>query len=186
MLRTRLASPILVCLNLQRAYTDPRDQCYAPRSAAALVNAGACLAWARRQDMAVWHVHTRGEGTRGAPIPGFEPRPNERLLMKHSWSLFDSADVARSRPTLRHAFVLGFTAAKDCVASAVDAERFGVCLAFITDAIASSSLPNQSAEVVDEVMASLLGEWAIGVTTAELLRREPQLVETGGLGLERQ
>ncbi|MEZ5957958.1 MAG: hypothetical protein R3C27_12185, partial [Hyphomonadaceae bacterium] len=81
---------------------------------------------------------------------------------------------------------LGFAAAKDCVASAIDAERAGVCLAFITDAIASSSLPNQPADVVDEVMVALLGEWAIGVTTAELLRREPQLVTAGEPGFERQ
>lgn len=186
MLPTRVALPVLVCLNLQRAYTDPRDRCYAPRGATALVHAGACLAWARRQDMIIWHVHTRAEGVRATPIPGFEPRPNERLLMKHSWSLFDSAEVARARPALQHAFVLGFAAAKDCVASAIDAERAGVCLAFITDAIASSSLPNQPADVVDEVMVALLGEWAIGVTTAELLRREPQLVTAGEPGFERQ
>lgn len=176
MLRVRAQSPVLVCLNLQRAYTDPRDECYAPQSTAALVHAGACLAWARRQEMPVWHVHTRTPGPRSAPIPGFEPRPNERLLMKRSWSLFDSADVARARPPLQHAFVLGFTAVKDCVAAAIDAERTGVQLVFVTDAIASSSLPNQPAELVDSMMASLLGEWAVTVTTADLLRREPQSI----------
>jgi nicotinamidase-related amidase len=180
---TRFVSPVLVCLNLQHAYTDPRDPCYAPRSTSALVHAGACLAWARRQDMAIWHVHTRSEGARSAPIPGFEPRPTERLLMKQSWSLFDSAEVTRVRPPLQHAFVLGFTAAKDCVATAIDAERSGVQLVFITDAIASSSMPNQPADVVDDVMASLLGEWAVGVTTAELLRREPRLVASPGVRL---
>ncbi|MEZ5961386.1 MAG: isochorismatase family protein [Hyphomonadaceae bacterium] len=179
MLIVRSPSPVLVCLNLQRAYADPRDELYAPRGTAALVHAGACLASARRQEMPVWHVHTRADGPRGVPIPGFEPRPNERLLMKRTWSLFDSAEVARARPPLQHAFVMGFTAVKDCVATAVDAERTGVQLVFITDAIASSSLPNQSAEVVDDVMASLLGEWAVSVTTAELLRREPQLVTCG-------
>ena len=186
MLPTRHASPILVCLNLQRAYTDPLDRCYAPRGATALVHAGACVAWARRQNMTVWHVHTRTHGAHSMPIPGFEPRPNERVLMKQSWSLFDSTDVARARPALHDAFVLGFTAAKDCVATAIDAERAGVRLAFITDAIASSSLPNQSAEVVDDVMASLLGEWAASVTTAELMRRESQFVTSGELGFERQ
>ncbi len=183
---TRHSAPVLVCLNLQRAYIDPRDRCYAPRGATALVHAGACVSWARRQNMPVWHVHTRTEGARSMPIPGFEPRPNERVLMKKSWSLFDSAEVARARPALQHAFVLGFTAAKDCVATAIDAERAGVRLAFITDAIASSSLPDQPAEVVDDVMASLLGEWAARVTTAELLRREPQLVASGESGFERK
>lgn len=183
---TRHSAPVLVCLNLQRAYTDPLDRCYAPRGATALVHAGACVAWARRQSMPVWHVHTRANGARSMPIPGFEPRPNERVLMKQSWSLFDSTEVARARPALQHAFVLGFTAAKDCVATAIDAERAGVRLAFITDAIASSSLPNQSADVVDDVMASLLGEWAACITTAELLRREPQLVTSGESGFERQ
>lgn len=182
---TRHVSPVLVCLNLQRAYINPRDECYAPRGATALFHAGACLAWARRRDMEIWHVHTRTNGVRSTPIPGFEPRPNERLLMKRSWSIFDSNEVARARPALRHAFVLGFTAAKDCVATAIDAERSGVQLAFITDAIASSSLPNQPAEVVDDVLASLLGEWAAGVTTEELLRREPQLAASGEWGLER-
>ncbi|MCC6786370.1 MAG: isochorismatase family protein [Hyphomonadaceae bacterium] len=186
MLPTRRASPVLVCLNLQRAYTDPLDRCYAPRGATALVHAGACVAWARRQSLPVWHVHTRVDGARSMPIPGFEPRPNERVLMKQSWSLFDSAEVARARPALHHAFVLGFTAAKDCVASAIDAERAGVRLAFVTDAIASSALANQSADVVDDVLASLLGEWATSVTTAELLRREPQLVASGETGFERQ
>lgn len=181
----RRALPVLVCLNLQRAYADPLDECYAPRSATALVHAGACLAWARRQELAIWHVHTRAGGARSAPIPGFEPRPTERLLMKRSWSLFDSIEVERARPPLREAFVLGFTAAKDCVATAIDAERAGVRLAFIVDAIASSSLPNQSAEVVDDVMAALLGEWAASVTTAELLRREPQLARSGEHGFER-
>lgn len=178
----RCIAPVLVCLNLQRAYVDPLDSRYAPGGATALVHAGACLAWARRHGLAVWHVHTRG-GAGSTPIPGFEPRPNEPLLMKRSWSLFDSAELRRATPRLQHAFVLGFTAAKDCVATAVDAERSGVQLAFITDAIASSSLPNQPAEVVDDVMASLLEDWAVGITTAELLRCEPMLVTSQERGL---
>ncbi len=168
-------SPLLVCLNMQRPYLDPRDPCFAPRGPEALINAGACLAWARRQEMPVWHVHTRGLGARSIPIAGFEPRPSERLLMKQSWSLFDSVDVARASPPLQHAFVVGFTAAKDCLATAIDAERAGVRLVFITDAIASPPLSNQPIEVFEDVLASLLSDWAVGVTTADLLCRQSRL-----------
>lgn len=168
--------PLLICLNLQRTYIDPRDACYAPRGAEALVNAGACLAWARRREMPVWHVHTRSIGARSAPIPGFEPRPSERLLMKQSWSLFDSAEVVHAKPTLERAFVVGFSAAKDCLATAIDAERTGVRLVFITDAIASPLLSNQPIEVFEDVLASLLSDWAVGVTTANLLRHQNRLV----------
>jgi len=172
-------APVLICLNLQCAYIDARDPCYAPRSVEALVHASACLSWARRQSIKVWHVHTRDEGARGAPISGFEPRPDEPLFFKQSWSLFDSAELARAHPPLRDAFVIGFTAAKDCVAAAIDAERAGARLIFVTDAIASSSLADQPAELVDNVMAALLAEWAVGVNTAELLRREPRRAAYG-------
>ena len=95
--------------------------------------------------------------------------------MKQSWSLFDSVDVARASPPLQHAFVVGFTAAKDCLATAIDAERAGVRLVFITDAIASPPLSNQPIEVFEDVLASLLSDWAVGVTTADLLCRQSRL-----------
>ena len=174
----RSTAPLLICLNLQRLYADPAHASYAPRSAEALVNAGACLAWARRQEMPVWHVHTRTLGARSVPIPGFEPRISERLLIKESWSLFDSIEVARAQPQLQRAFVVGFTAARDCLATALDAARAGARLVFITDAIASPPLSNQPIEVFEEVLASLLADWAASVTTAELLRRHSRLFAT--------
>jgi nicotinamidase-related amidase len=173
---THSTTPLLICLNMQRIYIDPRDPSYAPRGAEALVNAGACLAWARRRELPVWHVHTRTIGARSVPIPGFEPRPSERLLMKQSWSLFDSIEVARAWPRLERAFIVGFTAAKDCLATAIDAERTGVRLVFITDAIASPPLSNQPIEIFENVLASLLSDWAVGITTADLLRHQNRLL----------
>ncbi len=178
------SAPVLVCLNLQRAYIDPADPCFAPRADTALIHAGACLAWARRQNLSVWHVQTSGDGPRFAPIPGFEPNPSEPVLRKRASSLFDSTDLARARPPLRYAIVLGFTAARDCLASAVDAERSGAQLVFVSDAIASSALTHHAPELVDSVLTALLGEWAVMVTTAELLRREPRLVPEFGGELE--
>lgn len=169
-------APVLICLNLQRAYTDPFDGRYAPRHASTLIHAGACLSWARRQGLGIWHVHTSGRDASSAPIPGFEPRPDEPLLLKGSWSLFGSTEVQRMRPPLRHAFILGFAAARDCVAAAVEAERCNAQLVFVIDAIASSALPDQPPDTVDAVVGAILDEWAIGVTTAELLRREPQMI----------
>lgn len=170
----RPLAPVLVCLNLQRPYVDPSSPCYAPRGAEALINAGACVAWARRQLIPVWHVHTHNLGSRSAPIPGFEPRPNEKLLTKRSWSLFDSADIAQASPALEHAFVVGFTASRDCLATAIDAERAGAKLVFVTDAIASARISAQPIEIFEEVLSSLLGDWAHSVTTASLLRRQPK------------
>jgi nicotinamidase-related amidase len=169
-------APLLICLNLQRTYIDPQHAFYAPRGAEALVNVGACLAWARRREMPVWHIHTQSTGARALPIPGFEPRPCERVLTKQSWSLFDSAEVVCARPALERAFVVGFTAAKDCLAAAIDAERAGVRLVFITDAIASPPMSNQPIEIFEDVLASLLGAWAVGVTTADLMRHQHRLV----------
>ena len=171
------AAPMLVCLNLQAAYLDPRGESFAPRAFATLAQAQACLQWARGQELPVVHVHTRaGLGRPAAPpIPGFEPRLSEPLVMKRSASIFDSDELERVRPRLEEAIVIGFSGLRDCVAAAIDAERAGARLVFVSDAIASTRLADHEPNLVDAFVAALISEWAPLVTTENLLRRDLRL-----------
>lgn len=167
------APPGLVCLNLQQDFIQPGTH-WVPGAHGVLANAHAVLGWARRLGLPILHVlsthRTPAHGAR--PIRGFESSSSEALAFKKSASIFDNEDVARLLARGEGAFVLGFTGHEDCMASAFDAQRRDVPLAFVVDAIASPALGAFSAETINGVVAAVLGELAAKITTAELLARE--------------
>lgn len=165
----------LICLNLQRGYISRDNELFAPEAPRALINAQACLRWARGAGLAVVHVHTLDrfdERARGAPIDGYEPLPSEPLLFKRGASLFTSDECGYvGLADLAGALVLGFSGAFDCLATAVDAERLGARLVFVADAIAS---PRRDLRAGDEAMAGLgdiLANFAAVTTTNQVLAR---------------
>lgn len=162
--------PVLLCLNLHCAYIDPADLRYAPRGLDIISQAQACLSWARRQKVPVLHIHTNVQThERLAPIPGCAPLPTEPVLQTSGWSVFASFARRASGPP-QDAFVLGFTGTQECVAAAVEAQQHRARIVFLTDAIASPRLSKHDPDVVDDVLAELLGQWGARLTTTDLLR----------------
>lgn len=161
--------PALICLNFQRwAFSSPHRS---HLHAGMLGRARTCMDWARRQMLPLIHVHSlRPGGLRelgqGA-LPGFEPLPTEILAFKRSASLFQSRELASAGP-LRDALVIGFTAARDCVAAAVDAQRMGARLMFVADAIASPDITDLEPSA-DRGIQAVLEQFAALVTTNELI-----------------
>jgi len=172
------SGPLFVCLNLQRAFVDPSSEVFAPRAPHALLHARTCLAWARERELAVVHAYTvLGPGGHSAPIPGFEPKPSELIVYKRTASLFGSVEIERAGIDVRDAFLVGFTGARDCVATAVDAERMGARVVFVTDAIASPAVGELDPFTSDTVTASILGQFGGRIATMDLIWR------SGGQGL---
>lgn len=164
-----LEPPALICLNFQRwAFSSPHRSLL---HAGMLNRARACIDWARHQTLPLIHVHSFRPGSRrehghGA-LPGFEPLPTEILAFKSSASLFQSRELAAAGP-LRDALVIGFTAARDCIAAAVDAQRMGVRLLFVADAIASPDLTDLEPSAARGIQA-VLEQFAALITTDELI-----------------
>jgi hypothetical protein len=174
----RRPGPLFICLNLQRAFLDPASEVFVPRGAHALLHARSCLAWARERELSVLHAFTTfGPGPCNAPIAGFEPKPSETIIYKRTASLFGSVEIERASVELRDAFLVGFTGARDCVATAVDAERIGARLVFVTDAIASPAFGEMDPSMSDTITASILGQFGGRIATMDLVWR------SGGQGL---
>lgn len=165
--------PLLICLNLQRRHIDAHSRLYVPRAFEVISCIHSCLAWARRTSIPLIYIHTQSADCAGNPIAGCEPRSSEAVFFKRSASFLQSAEFIRDRDLQAlDAFVVGFTTGRDCIAAAADAERLGARLLFVSDAIASSSIGDHDASVLDSVLSSVLGEFAALVPSSNLLALE--------------
>lgn len=172
--------PSLLCLNLQRDFLEPSGR-FIPRAYHTLPNALSCLSWARRLSLQVTHILTRSDTLASPrPIQGFHPRPDEIVATKSTASLFDAQHVAETLAARGGAFVVGFSGDRDCLAAAFDAQRYGVRLMFVTDAIASSAFSQQAPEQSDALVGEMLSRLAAATTTIDLLQRETGALTHGG------
>lgn len=164
-----------MCLNLQETHLNSAHPLFVPSADRVLTRAQRCLKWARGFGLRIVHVHTIRAGDRALcpspPIPGFEPRASEAVIQKHAHSFFSSAEFARLEGAARDIIALGFTTTQDCLAAAIDADRVGARLAFVSDAIASTAMAPFGAEIVDAIALGVLAQFAGQVSSEELIAR---------------
>jgi nicotinamidase-related amidase len=167
-------APVLLCLNLQKAFLASAGEAGAAQSA--LAHAHFCIDWARRNGLRIIHIHTAC-GDRSADlarIPGFEIPRSEAIVFKRAPSVFDSLEFREAASDLQHGFVVGLSGAGDCIETALDAHRAGIRLLFIADAVATS----YPSHLQDGVWA-VLGTFAGVVSTADLMAHNRNV---GGFG----
>lgn len=170
-------APALVCINLQEEWIAPASPYFVPRHPTVLRQAALCLNWARRNDLAVVHVHTlrphdrnREENFWSRPIAGFEPRAREAVVAKHGRSFFDTEEFLKAGDFsfARGLYALGFALADDCLAASYDAERIGADFILIDDAVASPGTSSYPSEVVDGVIWTVLAPFVKRISTDAL------------------
>jgi nicotinamidase-related amidase len=138
-------SPVwLICLDLQREYVVPGRPHYQPANACV---ANACvrvLEHARAQGWRVVHSQLRnsgasffGDGIFGAPIEGLRPMVTEPVFLRRSLSAFAntafSAELASACGD--DVYLMGFSMADTCLATAFAAVDLGLSLTLVEDAI---------------------------------------------------
>lgn len=164
-----------MCLNLQETHLNSAHPLFVPSADRVLTRAQRCLKWARTLGLRIVHVHTIRADDKAVrpspPIPGFEPRASEAVILKHAYSFFSSTDFARLESKARDIVALGFTTSQDCLAAAFDADRAGARLLFVSDAIASTAMAPFGAEIVDAIALGVLAQFAGQVSSEELIAR---------------
>ena len=168
--------PWLICLDLQREYVVPGRPGYACASAAV---ADACvnvLAQARARGWRI--VHSQRQWTReatfgglfGAPIEGLRPRITEPVFMRASISAFADSAFEMEMREARGAdvYLIGFSLADSCVATAFGAIDAGHSLVLVEDAV---GLGGASQLEAAEVTRALLLAHVRTVLTRDLEER---------------
>ena len=144
MRRSRWGCAWLICLDLQREYVVPGRPYYRPANASV---ANACvrvLQHARAQGWRVVHSQLRndgacffGGGVFGAPIEGLRPLVTEPVFLRRSLSPFVNAAFSSELAGAcgDDVYLIGFSMADTCLATALAAVDQGLTLTLVDDAI---------------------------------------------------
>lgn len=161
-------APLLVCLDLQRAFVEDGPHC-APHAASALLESARLLAHARRQRWRVIHCFLRRaqgavsvEGRGALPAHGFNPRSTESVIERSTLSAYGNAGFAALIEATSHktALIAGLSASMTFVATAIDAFERGHRLIVAAEALAAQDGSEAGAtehETVARDVAALLG-----------------------------
>jgi nicotinamidase-related amidase len=168
-------TPLLVCLDLQRAHTAPGAP--DPDGAARCVER--CKRLLRHARHAGWRIaHVQQHDGRMAvlpersrPIEGLEPRPSEAVFYREQPSAFASSAFADyverlARPRL---LMIGFDLAGSVLCSTVAASERGLAVTVVEGAVAAPAFGRFSSEVMGDVLLSVLGGFADIAASEEIL-----------------
>jgi nicotinamidase-related amidase len=134
----------LVCLDLQRDYVVPGRSLYAPGHGGIVLACRQVLDVARAGGWRVVHSQTRDDDTGptprdmfGAPIEGLRPLVTEPVFFRRGLSAFANPAFAAEMRGARGAevFLMGFSLAGSCLATALAAVDEGLELTLIEDAV---------------------------------------------------
>lgn len=134
----------LVCLDLQREYVVPGRACYSPAHAAVVLACRQALDVARADGWRVVHSQTRADDIGltprdmfGAPIEGLRPLVTEPVFFRRTLSAFANPAFAAEMRAARGAevFLIGFSLAGSCLATALAAVDEGLELTLLDDAV---------------------------------------------------
>jgi nicotinamidase-related amidase len=170
----------LVCLDLQREFVVPGRPLFQPGAAAVVETCSQLVRRARRDRWRILHAHrSRAEGLFGktglfaAPIEGLRPLISEPIFVRAELSAFANLDF---RAALRQArgdiYLIGFSLADSCLATAFDAVDEGLRIHLVADALGAE----RGAAAVTDIMA-VLGPMARLVSSRELCARAPEAVQ---------
>ncbi|MFI4933143.1 MAG: isochorismatase family protein [Caulobacterales bacterium] len=144
----RRSRPWLVCLDLQREFVVPGRPQYAAASAEVARTCGRLLALARGADWRVLHSQLRREHGAfcrndhfGAPIEGLRPLISEPVYLRRGLSAFSNPDFAAELGEAHgeDVYLIGFSLADTCLATALAAVDHGHSLVLVEDAVGAGA-----------------------------------------------
>jgi nicotinamidase-related amidase len=146
--------PWLVCLDLQRDYVVPGRPHYAAENAEVASTCAHVLGFARDEGWRIVHSQLREEDATPwprdlfhAPIEGLRPLISEPVFFRQGLSAFGNpafaAELRLARGT--EVFLIGFSLADTCLATALAGVDAGVSLALVEDAVGPGSTPEAAA-----------------------------------------
>ena len=134
----------LICLDLQRDYVVPGRARYAPAHSGIVLACRQVLDIARAGGWRVVHSQTRRDESAliqrdmfGAPIEGLRPLVTEPVFFRRGLSAFANPCFAAEMRAARGAevFLIGFSLADSCLATALAAVDEGLELTLLDDAV---------------------------------------------------
>ncbi len=133
----------LICLDLQRDHVIPGRPRYSPANADVAAACAHVLGLARDEGWRVVHSQHRAEadahprGLFDAPIEGLRPLISEPVFFRGGLSAFANAAFATELRAARDedVFLIGFSLADTCLATALAAVDVGLSLTLIEDAV---------------------------------------------------
>ena len=172
--RIRWTGSWLVCLDLQREYVVPGRPLYAPDSAAVTRACARVLQHARTLGWRVVHSQLRLSGVAcfgadafGAPIEGLRPLVSEPVFLRRSLSAFSDPEFAAELADARGeaVYLMGFSLADTCLATALSAIDQGLKLTLVEDAIGVGATAAFSAA---EIARAILGPFSGSISSRNL------------------
>jgi nicotinamidase-related amidase len=147
-LRTRrlpYASRWLICMDLQREYVVPGRPRYAAENEKVVAACARVLTMAREDGWRIVHsqLHPAERGMFGAPIEGLRPLISEPVFFRRGLSAFaNPAFASELRGALgEEVYLIGFSLADTCIATALAGIDEGLALTLIEDAVGAGAAP---------------------------------------------
>jgi len=165
--------PWLVCLDLQRDYVVPGRPRYAAENAEIAATCARVLGYARDENWRIVHSQLRDDETAAwprdlfhAPIEGLRPLISEPVFFRQGLSAFGSPGFAAELRLARgkDVFLIGFSLADTCLATALAGVDAGVSMIFVEDAVGPGSAPDMA-----EAARAVLRPW-VRLTPSRRLR----------------
>ena len=148
--RLPYASRWLICMDLQREYVVPGRPRYAAENADVVATCARVLAMAREDGWRIVHSQVQPE-TRpsepcsmfGAPIEGLRPLISEPVFFRRGLSAFANPAFASELRGARgeEVFIVGFSLADTCIATALAGIDEGLSLTLVEDAVGAGPAP---------------------------------------------
>jgi nicotinamidase-related amidase len=142
--RPALGRAWLICLDLQRDYVVPGRPRYSLANTEVAATCARVLRLARDEGWRIVHSQFRGETTTpwprelfGAPIEGLRPLISEPVYFRKGLSAFANAGFTQEMRVARGAdvYLIGFSLADTCLATALAGVDEGLSLTLIEDAV---------------------------------------------------
>jgi nicotinamidase-related amidase len=142
--------PWLVCLDLQRDHVVPGRPRYAAENAEVAATCARVLGFARDEGWRVVHSQWRDDDSSAwprdlfhAPIEGLRPLISESVFFRQGLSAFGNPAFASELRLARdkEVFLIGFSLADTCLATALAGVDAGIALVLVEDAIGAGGPP---------------------------------------------
>ena len=152
--------PWLVCLDLQRDYVVPGRPRYAAENAEVAATCARVLGFARDEGWRIVHSQLREHDAAPwprdlfhAPIEGLRPLISEAVFFRQGLSAFGNPGFAAELSLARgkDVFLIGFSLADTCLATALAGVDAGLALVLVEDAIGAGATP-EAAEAARTVL----------------------------------
>lgn len=146
--------PWLVCLDLQRDYVVPGRPRYAAENAEIASTCARVLGFARDEGWRVVHSQLREDDATPwprdlfrAPIEGLRPLISEPVFFRKGLSAFGNPAFGAELRLARGSdvFLIGFSLADSCLATALAGVDAGISLVLVEDAVGPGSTPEAAA-----------------------------------------